>query len=349
MTEIQVIPIISILVAIASLLWVVYVTIQKGDLSRPTLKVTLGLTALYKDSIVQGESKKRRMERSTLILVGRLQDDETGYFPIFLGVRNDGKTAVRNVQVSLKYPDEHYLNDLSQVRDFKFADQRKIKPESTEHRNATTFGGTTDVRQEFALIRSGEGIILPEIVVWRSSPASEAISELETLPLEQRMSRVGVSGYFPLDVFVAAENCRPTAKRFNIVWINEEFELEDNKAMSGTLERITKGFWGRMPSPGIYYRPYWPGRKPIMRWEGAEIVLLNLVSATHAGKKFRVTEMESLGEGLAKIPMPTWNYHGERRPNIEADRVKFLSRIVRWRPFSRSSRSGEIPEKDEIS
>jgi hypothetical protein len=346
MTEIQVIPIISILVAMASLSWAVYVTIRKGDISRPTLKVSIGLTAVSKDRLADGESDTKRIERSTLILAGRLEDDETGFFPIYVTVRNTSNTAVRNVQVSLKYPAEHYLRDLSQVSAFKFADNRKIKSESTEHRNVTTFGGTTDVRQEFDLIRSGEGVILPEIVVWRTSPTPEAISELETLPLKQRMAHVGVSGYFPLDVFVAAENCRPTAKRFNILWINHDFKSQDEEAMSDTIQRVTKGFWGRMPSPGFYFRPFWPWRKPIIRWEGAEIVILDLVDATHAGKKFRVTEWEPIGEGLAKIPMPTWNYHSEPRPNLEANRIPFLSKIVRWRPFSRRTRSGEISDND---
>jgi hypothetical protein len=310
---------------------------RRGDISRPTLKVTMGLTVISNNIIAQEESKTRRIERSTLILAGRLQDDETGFFPIFLGIRNVGKTAVRNVQVQLDYPAEHYLRDVSQVRHFKFADNRKIVLNSADPRTGTTFGSTTNVLQEFALIRSGEGIILTEMVVWRASPASEATSELETLPLAQRLAAVGVSGYFPLDVFVAAENCRPTAKRFNVLWINDELNPQDEATMNSTIQRITRGFWGRMPTPGIYFRPYWPGRKPIKRWEGAEIFLLDLVSATHAGRKFRVAEFEPLGSGLAKIPMPTWNYHDEPRPNLEAELVTFLSRVVSWRPFSQGS------------
>jgi hypothetical protein len=138
-------------------------------------------------------------------------------------------------------------------------------------------------------------------------------------------------------VFVAAENCLPTAKRFNVLWINDEFKPQVEAAITNIIDRITKGFWGRMPSPGLYFRPYWPGRKPIVSWEGAEILLLDLVGATHAGRKFQVAEHEPLGYGLAKIPMPTWNYHNESRPNLESSRVPLLSRIVGWHPFSRRS------------
>lgn len=340
MSTAEVFQVISIVVAIASLSWAAFVTMRKGDISRPTLKVTIGLTGISTE-LAQGETKTRRIERSTLILTAKLQNDETGFFPIFLCVRNAGKAAVKNVNVMLDYPAEHYLRDLKQVLHFKFADKRKVTLGSAEHRNGTTFGGMTHVVQEFALLRPGEGIILMEPVVWRDSPVAKVTSEqrLETLPLAQRLERVGVSGYFPLHVFVAAENCLPTAKRFNVLWINHEFNPHDKAAMSDTIDRITKGFWGRIPSPGIYFRLPWPSRKPIERWEGAEIFLLDLVSATHAGRKFRVAEHEPLGSGLAKIPMPTWNYHDEPRPNIEALRFPLLSRIVGWRPFSR--RSGE--------
>jgi hypothetical protein len=339
MSAAHVFQVISIVVAIASLSWAVFVTLRKGDIKRPALKVTIGLTGISANFIAQGESKTRRIERSTLILTAKLQKNETGFFPIFLCVRNAGKTALRNVQVQLTYPAEHYLRDVSQVLHFKFADKRKITLGSAEHRNGMTFEGTAYVVHEFELVRPGEGLILTEIGVWRVSPAAEVAVELETLPLAQRLQRAGVSGYFSIDVFVAAENCPPTAKRFNVLWINDEFKPQDETAVNDAIGRITKGFWGRMPSPGIYFKPWWPGRKPIVSWEGAEILLLDLFSATHAGKRFQIAEHEPLGYGLAKIPMPTWNYHDEPRPNIEALRFPLLSRIAGWRPFS--TRSGK--------
>src|SRR5271165_3229395 len=110
MSATQVFPAISILVTICSLSWAVFVAMRKGDISRPTLKVAIGFTTASANIIGVGESKTRRIKRSTLILAGQLKNGEMGFFPVTLCVRNGGTTSLRNVRVSLDYPAEHYLS-----------------------------------------------------------------------------------------------------------------------------------------------------------------------------------------------------------------------------------------------
>lgn len=323
-------PLVSVAVGIASLSWAIFVTFRRGDITRKAIKIVLGLTGIS-SKLAFGESKTRRLERSTLILVGRLERPETGYFPIWLGIRNTSQTALKNVRVLLDYPTKHYLKDLSLVTKFKFQNNRRVTLDKSKSnsRDAAVIGEMAHVAHELGLIRPGEGVVLAEPTVWSASRTATRSTEepLESLPLAQRLERVGIAGSFTLNVFVAAENCLPVAKRFNILWLNDDLAHRSQAEMDDVVNRIAEGFWGRMPSPGLYFAP-WPLRSPSVSWEAAEVFRLDLASASHGARVFRVAEPEPLDSGLAKIPMPPWNYRDEPRPNLEEFRLPFLSRVM---------------------
>jgi hypothetical protein len=250
-------PIVSILISIVSLSWAVFVTLRKGDLARPTLKFYLGVTGPAKKIGKQKLLAPERRRLSTLILVGKLEKNEIGVFPIHFGIQNTSKTPAKNVQIILSYPQEFLLKDLSFFTELDFADKRtiRINPE-TKERSVSTAGGMAHVVYEYSLMRPREGIMTFEPAIFQNptqSPASPH-QQLEDLPLKSRMRYSGVTGYFTLDVFVTAENSRPTTKRFNVVWLNEEVT---DKNVDDILEQVAQGFWGKFATPGLYGKLFW--------------------------------------------------------------------------------------------
>jgi hypothetical protein len=307
-----VLPIVSIIISIVSLSWAVFVTLRKGDVSRPTLKFYFGFTGPAKKIGKQQLPARRGMNLSTMILVGKLENMETGIFPMHFGVQNSSKTPVKNVQVVLYYPEEFLLRDLSLLARLDYSDKRVIQLRSdANERSVSAIGRLAHAVFEYPLLRPGEGVLTYEPIVFRPSTQSALGSQqsLEELPLKTRMHRSGVAGYFALDVFVTAENSKPTSKRFNVVWLNEEI---GDKDANGILERVAQGFWGRFATPGFYAKPWW--EKPFSKWEEAAILRLDLAAATHGKRQFKIAEYEPLGLALGKISMPTWNYHEDRRP-----------------------------------
>jgi hypothetical protein len=337
MTLVQIVPIISATIAIASLAWAIFVTVRKGDITRATLEVSFGLTSTSDNLLVDGETKSRRFDRTTLILSAPLSREEVGIFLLFLGVRNGQPTAAKNVRVSLSFPADYLLRDPALVGKFRFDDKRELKINNDPHRTASAPGDTAQVIHDFPLLTPGEGSVVIEPMVFRARTSLATHGKpLQEAPLEDRLASVGVAGSFVLDVFVSAENRLPCARRFNVLWLNEAFDLATKQANARIIQ-LADGFWGGLPAPGVYLTGAWPlPRRQLFRWEGAEVLVLDLAAAMHGSQRYRVAEYEPVSYGFARLPMPTWNYHEDTRPHVEALRSPLLSLLGRWSPFVRA-------------
>jgi hypothetical protein len=326
MASAQIVQILSLVLAIASFSWAVFVTLRRGDILRHAIKVTLGLTAISRDHVGDGETKTRRLDRSTLIFAAPLRQDETGFFAIPLCIRNMTPNSLRKVNVLLDYPEQHLIRELPLLSKFHFDDDRRVTATANNKRVIQSFGRMAHVVHEFDLLRPGEGVVLHELIAWRVPAAPRTSETSANIPsLDTRLARAGVAGYFPLHVFISAENALPTACRYNILWMNEDMEAQSETETDEFVRRLSEAFWMRLPKSGIYFVGAWPLRRSIFKWEAAEVLHLNLTSARYQGRRYRITEQEPRSFGLARLLMPAWNYHEDPRPNVEALRSSVLS------------------------
>src|SRR5207248_3030338 len=133
-------------------------------------------------------------------------------FPVYLRVQNTGKTAIKNVQVTLRYPETFCLHDLSLIVRLNFQDKREmqLRPEVKDRKVANT-GGLVQVIHDHPLFRPGENILFFEPVIFHNSmvTTSDPQRQSKDLPLEIRLHNSGIAASFALDVYVSGENCQP--------------------------------------------------------------------------------------------------------------------------------------------
>jgi len=327
----------SLSIATASLLWNVFLSSRKRDISRPSLTLELGSDDLPWGKDAEGR-RLQRLSRSSVIFGTVLKRNETGIFHLFVRVTNVSKVSAKSVQVAFNYPSD-LLADPTCISTLTLSSGKQICLKEDD-REVTVMGGNSQSTREFVLLRPGEAYSIMEPIIFRWSEAislTEKSSETDGSLRSRLYAFAEIQDFFAIDVFVRAENCQPLSKRFNIIRINSESAEEIAKIVS----RIGHGFWGGYPQPGAYFINPW--KNPFRNFEQFEIIIPSVLDAVSAtGKRYKFEEPHTVQTTMSGVMlMPPWNYYEERRTNFEANRSPGLTSLAQSFPFFRR-RMGKV-------
>lgn len=286
----------------------ILVSLRGRHLSRPSLKLSIGLIP----TDISMPRKLRGKNKRSFIFGAEPYDDGQVVLPCPLRLENPTQLPITDLTLQLEYP-LAFLIDNSAFTKRTSQETLIVKTLKAKERTVVRLNDVAQLRYDIPILRPGEKIIFTEpLKMFRFNPPDNKkikSSDVDSIHLIRRFS--GIKEFCngcSIRVSVWSGNCSPVAMNLNVLWFNTDSFDELERLFRESGEAI----WdNQRPTPGIYREIPW-NKKLKFVIELAELIQLPTDSwdISDNNDSF-LSNLVNSYTALAWLEIPPWGFHGQ--------------------------------------